>query len=98
VEALQAELQAAGIPAHRVANGESLMADPQLAARGHWVKRDHPSMGEHLYEMPPFRFAEHDIRIGRSPKLGEHTDQVLADVLGMNKEQIEAARAAGALN
>jgi len=98
VEQVENALFAARVPAHRVATGKDIMEDAQLAARGHWVKRDHPSMGEHLYEMPPFRLDEHAIHVGRSPRIGEHTDEVLANVLGLGKEEIEAARAKGALN
>jgi formyl-CoA transferase len=54
-------------------------------------------MGEHLYEMPPFRLTEHDIRVERSPIIGEHTDEVLRGMLGMGGEEIEALRATGAL-
>jgi benzylsuccinate CoA-transferase BbsF subunit len=93
----QEQLQARGIPAYGVSSNEDVMADPQLAARGHWVERDHPVMGAHLYEMPPFRLEEHAVRVGRAPLIGEHTEQVLSEVLGMDREEIAAARAAGAL-
>jgi benzylsuccinate CoA-transferase BbsF subunit len=99
-EMLDAErlLQQHGIPAHCVASGEEVVNDAQLAARSHWVEREHPAMGRYAFEMPPFRLAEHDIRVERSPLIGEHTDQVLKNMLNMSDEEIAAAREAGALN
>jgi benzylsuccinate CoA-transferase BbsF subunit len=91
------ELQARGIPAHSVASGEDVVNDAQLAARGHWVEREHPAMGRYAFSMPPFRLVEHPIRVERAPLIGEHTEQVLSSLLGMSQDEIAAAREAGAL-
>lgn len=94
---VQEVLQSRGIPAYVVATSRDLFEDRQLAARGHFVERDHPVMGPHLYEMPPFRLQEHEVTVARSPLIGEHTDEVLINYLGMTAEEAAAARQAGAL-
>ncbi len=94
---VQTELQAAGIAAYIVTTSRDLYEDRQLAARGHFVLRDHPRMGEHFYEMPPFRLDEHEIVVKRSALIGEHTDDVLSSCLGMTAAEIAAARETGAL-
>jgi benzylsuccinate CoA-transferase BbsF subunit len=95
--AAQAALQAAGVPGYIVANAHDLVVDHQLRARGHFVPREHPAMGEHEYELPPFRLKEHAVVVARSPLIGEHTDAVLTGLLGMSEAEIVAAREAGAL-
>jgi crotonobetainyl-CoA:carnitine CoA-transferase CaiB-like acyl-CoA transferase len=95
--AAQEALQAAGVPAYAVSTGRDIYEDRQLRARGHFLRRDHPAMGEHEYEAPPFRLAEHAVVVERSPLIGEHTDAVLAKLLGMSESEIAAARETGAL-
>jgi crotonobetainyl-CoA:carnitine CoA-transferase CaiB-like acyl-CoA transferase len=47
---------------------------------------------------PPFLLSETPARVrGPGPLLGEHTDDVLADVLGCGAEEIRALRAAGVI-
>src|SRR5205823_10796940 len=94
---VQTILQAAGVAAYTVTTSRDLFEDRQLAARGHFVQRDHPRMGAHLYEMPPFRLDVHEIAVERSALIGEHTDEVLATCLGMTAAEIAAARDSGAL-
>ena len=91
-------LLAAGVPAGAVQRSSDLATDPQYLHRGFQRFHDHPVMGRVpyagvQYRIPgytpgPFRFA---------PLLGEHTDQVLSEELGMTADEIAAARAAGAL-
>ena len=95
---VQELLQSHGIAAYVVATGQDIFEDKQLAARGHFVARDHPTMGEHLYESPPYRLSEHEVVVERAPLLGEHTDEILASCLGMSQREIDEAREAGALD
>jgi formyl-CoA transferase len=62
------------------------------------VERDHPKIGPHPYDLPPYRFTEYPIEVARSPLLGEHTDFVLSECLGMTAEEIAEARASGAID
>ena len=96
---LMQRLQACGIAAGVVRDAKGVVDDdPQLAARGHWARLDHPEAGETLYNAPPFRFA--DKRVGlrsRAPLLGEHTEAVCRDVLAMTDEEITSFTESGAL-
>jgi crotonobetainyl-CoA:carnitine CoA-transferase CaiB-like acyl-CoA transferase len=93
-----AELQAAGVPAGAVQRSSDLLRDPQLAHRGFFHTHTHTEMGEVPYEGHQFRIAGYDSgpRFA-SPCLGEHSFEVMRDVLGMSEEEIAEVAAAGAL-
>jgi benzylsuccinate CoA-transferase BbsF subunit len=99
VEELMAVLQARGVPAGVVQNTEDVVTrDPQLRARGHWVRLDHPEMGESIYNAPPFRFSEVSTQLRRpAPLLGEHTREVCSDLLGLADHEIDDLIAQGVL-
>ena len=96
-ETAMARLQAAGVAAGRVANARDLCAsDPQLAARGHFVDVPTPEGGSTRIDGPAFLLSETPASVrGPGPLLGEHTDEVLATILGLGGEEIAALRAAG---
>ncbi|OZM76871.1 CaiB/BaiF CoA-transferase family protein [Pseudonocardia sp. MH-G8] len=96
---LAARLRAAGVPAALVQNAADLVDDdPQLAEREHWLRMDHPEMGDSLYNAPPFRLTGTPVRPQRpAPLLGQHTGEVLRDVLGLTDAEIEEYRGAGVL-
>jgi len=83
---LMAELQAAGIPAGAVQRSSDLLADPQLAHRRYFRPLQHPEMGTVPYEGHQFRIAGYDNgpRFA-APCLGEHTWDVLTEVLGLEE-------------
>ncbi len=97
-EAAAAELQQLGIAAARVAKPEDLFQDPQLGHRGHFVKLEHPRMGSVRYDMPSFRLGERPLDIRRSPLIGEHTEYVLTELLGMAEDEIADYFATEVLN
>lgn len=86
---LMAELQAIGIPAGAVLSGPDLLADPQLAARGGFIEQDRPGVGLKHYPAQPyrFRFAAASPR-RRAPLLGEHTNDILAERLGLSAAEL----------
>ncbi|MDB6000931.1 MAG: CoA-transferase family protein 8 [Rhizobacter sp.] len=90
-EDLMATLQAAGVPAGVVQTSEDVMTrDPQLAARGHWVRLNHAEMGETVYNAPPFRFSKTPADLRRAaPLLGEHTREVCAELLELDDAEID---------
>ena len=97
-DVLEAGLVEAGIPASRVQRMSDLHADPQLAHRGFFVEFDHPEMGTHPYDGLVTRFsAKREQLHSRAPLLGEHTERVLRDLLGLTPEEIADAAGAGAL-
>jgi len=97
--ALMHALQAAGVAAGAVNDaGDIVKTDPQLAQRGHWALLDHPEMGKTIYNMPPFRMARTPGGPSRpAPLLGQHTDEICRDELGLSSQEIDALRDCGAL-
>ena len=80
-----------GIPAAPVAGSFDLVESAHLLARGFWDK-----LGTGLVPGVPFR-TSFGRTMGVAPGLGEHTDQVLSDVLGLPAGRIAALRTGGAL-
>ena len=83
-------LQAAGVPAAPVIAAHDLHANAHLGLAGYWMVQDRMHVGEHLTPGAPFRFD------GRRPEglrrpapvLGEHTEEVLAELTGRAMEQL----------
>jgi crotonobetainyl-CoA:carnitine CoA-transferase CaiB-like acyl-CoA transferase len=95
---VEARLQARGVAAHVVQSSRQILADPQLAHRGHFVDLDHPQR-RCLVEGSRTRLSRTPARVERrSPLLGEHTEHVLADLLGYDADHIAGLAAAGALD
>lgn len=91
-EELTMLLQRNGVPAGMLQDARDLFTrDPQLKHRDHWVRLDHPQMGNTVYNAPPYRFARISAKPTRhAPLLGEHTTEVLRDLLGMSPAEISA--------
>ena len=93
------QLQDAGIEAVPVQDFADVDADPQVAARDHWVFRDHPDFGPGKYERNGFRIDGSPSDYDRSgPLLGQDNDWVLGDLLGLTAEEQERLRADGAFS
>jgi len=90
-EDVTATLQAAGIDAGMVQNFEDLNRDPQLAHRRHFRQVEHRVIGKHLAETLALRFSQNpgDIRMP-APCLGEHSEYVYRELLGMSAEEYAA--------
>ncbi|HWB66043.1 MAG TPA: CoA transferase [Mycobacteriales bacterium] len=87
-------LQAGGVEAAPVHDWESVLSDPQLVAREHFVKLPHPVLGDHVYEQRGFRLTTTPGRPrAAGPLLGQHNHQVLTDVLGMSDAEMTALTA-----
>jgi len=95
---LMERLQAAGVPAGVVQSEPDLLADPQLAHRGHWVPTEHPHLGTLLVERAGFRLSDAESGFSRpGPLLGEHTDAILRELLGLDHAKIARLRENGVL-
>ena len=96
---LMRALQSRGVPAGAVQDAHDVMrVDPQLAHRGHWVRLPHAEMGESIYNSLPFRLSRTEVRPTRpAPLLGEHTREVLHDLLGVPNAELDELHAAGVL-
>ena len=94
----QEELQRAGVAAHQVQHSAECLADPQLAHRGHFLRAPHPVHGHVWVEGAHVRFSRTPGGPAwAGPTLGQHTDQVLRDLLGYDDDRITDLVIAGAL-
>jgi crotonobetainyl-CoA:carnitine CoA-transferase CaiB-like acyl-CoA transferase len=93
-----ADLRAAGVPAGAVQQSSDLLRDTQYAHREFYRYLEHGEMGRVPYAGHQFRIQGYPSG-ARSPApiLGEHSFQVLQELLGMNDEEIAQAFAGGAI-
>jgi benzylsuccinate CoA-transferase BbsF subunit len=95
---LMERLQAAGVPAGMVQRSSDLLEDPQLLHRKFFRPLQHPEMGEVPYEGHQFRIAGYDSGPRMpAPCLGEHSIQVLQEILGYGDEDLARIAGSGAL-
>jgi len=85
------------IPCGPILSMKELAEEPSLRATGTIVEVDHPERGPYLTVGNPIKLSDCDIPVTRSPLLGEHTDEILREVLGLTDEEIAAARREGAV-
>jgi crotonobetainyl-CoA:carnitine CoA-transferase CaiB-like acyl-CoA transferase len=94
---LMEELQAVGVPAHRVQNSPECVTDPQLLHRGHFVEIPHAERRS-IVEDCRFRLTRTPGHpSGPAPTLGEHTFEVLTELLGYDGDRIADLAAAEVL-
>ncbi len=97
-EEWEALLTKNGIPVGAINNLAQVVEHPQVKARGSLVEVDHPRAGKLRVVGAPVRLSATPGSIRTpSPGLGEHTDEVLRELLGLGDGEIETLRAAGAL-
>ena len=86
------------IPAAPVNNLDGVFAEPPVAERDMIVEYEHPQAGKVRLPGNPIKMSGMEGTISKpAPMLGEHTDQLLADLLGLDAAAIAALRAAGAV-
>ena len=85
------------VPCGPVLSMKELSKEPSLRATGTVVEVDHPTRGAYLSVGNPIKLSDSPVEVTRSPLLGEHTDEILRDVLGMDEVAVAAAEADGAV-
>jgi len=85
------------IPVGPILSMKELSEDEGLFATGTMVKVDHPERGEYLSVGCPIKLSDSDVEVLRSPLLGEHTVEVLSDVLGYEGDELQAVIDSGAV-
>ncbi len=94
-----------GLEAHNVSCGpintiEQAFADPQIEARGMRIEMPHPALGGDPAPLiaSPIRMSATPASYRRAPPtLGQHTDEVLGELLGLGAAEIEALRGRGVI-
>ena len=85
------------IPCGPILSMKELAEDEALRATGTVVEVDHPTRGKYLTVGNPIKLSASPSDVDRSPLLGEHTDEILKDVVGLGDAEIAAAREEGAI-
>jgi CoA:oxalate CoA-transferase len=84
------------IPCGPVNNMANLFSDPQVQHRNMVAEVPHPTIGKLRLGGIPIKYAETPLSIRRPPPLlGEHTDEVLSQVLGLSSSRVGALKEEG---
>lgn len=99
-EPLAERLQSHGVPAYPVRDGRDLVEhDPQLAARGFYQLLEHPLAGSVVHEGLVARLSATPGGLWEpAPLLGQHTDAILSDLLGLTPAELTDLHDQGALS
>jgi len=86
------------VPCGPIMSTEDLANDEHIRGREMWVELDHPQRGKWWNVGMPIKLSASPAKIERSPTLGEHTEEVLKQVLGYSDERLAALKNAGAFS
>ena len=85
------------IPCGPILSMKELAEEPSLRETGTIVEVDHPTRGKYLTVGNPIKLSDSPAEVVRSPLLGEHTEEILNEVLGYSDEDVERIRSSGAI-
>lgn len=87
------EFEQVGIPCGPVNTIDQVAADPQVEARDMIVEVHHPKAGSFKVTNTPVKLSRTPCKLKRAcPDLGEHTEEILRELLGMTQEQMDELR------
>ena len=95
---LMAILNPLDVPCGPIMSTTDLATDEHIRGRDMYVELDHPQRGKWWNVGMPIKLSASPARIERSPLLGEHTDDVLTNVLGYDAARVSALKTAGAFS
>jgi formyl-CoA transferase len=84
------------IPCGPILSMKELAEDQSLRKTGTVVEVDHPTRGKYLTVGNPIKLSDSISEVTRSPLLGEHTDEILRQVLGYNDAEVAEIQTSGA--
>ena len=84
------------VPCGPIMSTKDLANDDHVKLREMYVELDHPERGKWYNLGCPIKLSDSPVELERSPLLGEHTNEILADVLGYESGEIDALKQAGA--
>jgi CoA:oxalate CoA-transferase len=92
-------LTEAHVPCAPVRTAAEVVNDPHLGARGVWTEINHPRRGKTKVPISPIRLhgAEPAAVARPAPLLGQDTDRVLGEVLGLKTDELAALHASGVI-
>jgi formyl-CoA transferase len=85
------------IPCGPILSMKEIAEEKSLRDTGTVVEVDHPVRGKYLSVGNPIKLSNSPTEVKRSPLLGEHTEEVLRDVLGFDQRAISEIRESGAI-
>jgi formyl-CoA transferase len=85
------------IPCGPILSMKELAEEPSLRQTGTVVEVDHPTRGKYLTVGNPIKLSDSPTEVTRSPLLGEHTDEILSEVLGFDETRVHDLKSSGAL-
>ena len=85
------------IPCGPILSMKELAEEPALRETGTVVEVDHPTRGKYLTVGTPIKLSDSPTEVKRSPLLGEHTEEILRDVLGYSDAEVQELMSSGAL-
>jgi len=91
------QLNAHDIPCGPIMSTKELIEDASLSERGIVVEVPHPQRGTFKTVGCPMKLSDSPVEVRSSPLLGEHTSEILADVMGYNDEQVAQLREEGVI-
>ena len=83
------------IPVGPILSMKEISEEPSLRETGTIVEVDHPERGPYLSVGCPVKLSDNDVVVERSPLLGEHSEEVLASLLGYSADEIAALKESG---
>ncbi len=90
-------LNAGNVPCGPILDMKELLEDESLARRGIVVEVEHPERGAFKTVGCPLQLSDSPVEVQPSPLLGEHTEEILKQLVGYGEKEIGAARAEGAI-
>jgi crotonobetainyl-CoA:carnitine CoA-transferase CaiB-like acyl-CoA transferase len=98
-EEIMAALTVAHVPCAPVRNAREVVNDPHLRARGVWVDVEHPRRGKTRVPISPIRLhgSAPAAVVRPAPLLGQDTDRVLSELLGLPEAAIAALHDGGVI-
>jgi crotonobetainyl-CoA:carnitine CoA-transferase CaiB-like acyl-CoA transferase len=98
VRDLYNDLVGRGVVASPIYRADQVVEDPQVKHRGLFLEVPHPTVGKVPLMASPMRLSKTPVdRYAAPPTIGQHSDEVLGELLGMTSEERETLRAAGVI-
>ena len=85
------------IPVGPILSMKELAEEPSLRKTGTIVEVEHPERGKYMSVGCPIKLSDSAVEVTRSPLLGEHTEEILRQVLGYSDDEVESIKASGAV-